>query len=87
MAKTRRDAEQTITSFLRRSKKTESVDLSTSLYSDGVGLDSLETAELSALLEDEMGSDPFSEGATPQTVGDIVSYYDPSDSGSAKTEA
>jgi acyl carrier protein len=47
------------------------------LYGDGLGLDSLEAAELSALLEDEYGSDPFSAGgAMPETVGDIVSFYE-----------
>lgn len=43
---------------------------------DGLGLDSLQTAELSATLEDELGSDPFSAGEMPETVGQIVAFYD-----------
>jgi hypothetical protein len=49
---------------------------STPLFADGLGLDSLETAELSAVLEDEFGSDPFSGAVMPRTVGDIVAFYD-----------
>jgi acyl carrier protein len=41
-----------------------------------LGLDSLELAELSAVLEDEVGYDPFSEGIVPDTVGELVAYYD-----------
>ena len=33
-------------------------------------------AELSAVLEDEYGSDPFSDGEMPETVGEIVAFYD-----------
>jgi acyl carrier protein len=48
----------------------------TGLWGDGLGLDSLEAAELSAMLEDEFGSDPFSAGGDlPETVGDIVAFY------------
>ena len=48
----------------------------TSLWGDGLGLDSLEAAELSALLEDEFGYDPFSsEGDLPETIGDVVTHY------------
>lgn len=41
-----------------------------------LGLDSLELAELSAVLEDEIGYDPFSEGIVPETVAELVAYYD-----------
>lgn len=41
-----------------------------------LGLDSLELAELSAVLEDEIGHDPFSEGIVPETVGELIGYYD-----------
>jgi acyl carrier protein len=40
-----------------------------------LGLDSLELAELSAVLEDEIGHDPFSEGIVPETVAELVDYY------------
>jgi acyl carrier protein len=79
MADTER-VEGTIKGFLRRAKK-QDADLSrdTSLYSDGIGLDSLATAELSAVLEDELGSDPFTDGEMPQTIGDILDYYETGD--------
>jgi acyl carrier protein len=70
-------AEQTVRSFVRRVKqRTDQIGLDTPLYADGVGLDSLETAELSAVLEDELGSDPFSADTMPQTIRDIVRFYD-----------
>jgi acyl carrier protein len=70
------DVERTIRSFLANVNK--SVDTLTpelALFADGIGLDSLETAELSAILEDEFGRDPFSTETMPQTVGDIVNFY------------
>lgn len=72
----------TIRSFLKRQNSggadiaVDGVDADTRLFGEGLGLDSLQTAELSVLLEDEIGRDPFSEGATPQTVGEIVDFYD-----------
>lgn len=45
------------------------------LHGDGLGLDSLESAELSAVLEDEFGTDPFSAGLMPETVQEIVDFY------------
>jgi acyl carrier protein len=48
----------------------------TPLYADGLGLDSVEAAELSAILEDEFGTDPYSEGDLPDTVGDILAFYE-----------
>ena len=51
------------------------VERDTGLYAEGIGFDSLATAELSAVLEDEFGSDPFLEADMPQTVGDILDFY------------
>ena len=51
------------------------VDVSSELYDDGIGLDSLCVAELSAMLEKAYGSDPYSSKIMPRTVGDIVSFY------------
>lgn len=67
-----------ITSFLERAEKsTEGVTDSTGLWGDGLELDSLEAAELSALLEDAFGTDPFSAGEEmPETVGDILAFYE-----------
>jgi len=39
-----------------------------------LGLQSLDLAELSATLEDELGRDPYSEGVLPRTVGEIVDW-------------
>lgn len=40
-----------------------------------LAMDSLELAELSATLEDEVGREPFSEGVIPETVGELVAFY------------
>jgi len=57
-------------------KPVDSVDASTLLHGDdGLALDSLETAELSVSLEDAFGSDPFSAGQMPETVGEIAAFY------------
>jgi acyl carrier protein len=66
-----------ISEFLERVEKSP-VELteSTPLYADGLGLDSVEAAELSATLEDELGSDPFSEGDVPETIADILAFYE-----------
>ncbi len=41
-----------------------------------LGMDSLELAELSATLEDELGHDPYSEGIVPETLAELVGYYE-----------
>ena len=49
----------------------------TDLYGGGLELDSLEAAELSAMLEDEFGTDPFSAGEEmPETVGEVLAFYE-----------
>lgn len=69
-------AESTLRAFLTRIDKATAFTHDTPLYTGGIGLDSLETAELSAVLEDELGTDPFSSTDTmPQTVGDILRFY------------
>jgi acyl carrier protein len=66
----------TIRSFLKRANKGDTeLHADTGLYGDGIGLNSLDAAELSAILEDRHGRDPFSSGELPATVGDIVSFY------------
>lgn len=65
-----------VRSLLERADKTDvAVTVDAPIHSDGLGLDSLETAELSALLEDEFGSDPFGAGLMPETVAEIVAFY------------
>jgi acyl carrier protein len=47
----------------------------TSLYQDGLGMDSLDAAEFSTLLERAFGRDPYSSGDFPRTVADVVGFY------------
>jgi acyl carrier protein len=73
------EAEQTVVNAIRkllrrRSSEPTQVDLDADLYQD-LALDSLEVAELSAALEDDLGSDPYSEGVVPRTVGEVVDFY------------
>ena len=65
-----------ITDFLGRAgKPANDLEPSVAIFGEGLGLDSLEAAELSAMLEDEFGSDPFSAGDLPETVGDVLKFY------------
>jgi acyl carrier protein len=75
MSNSRTAAEETLTRFLARANKVAELAADLSLFADGIGLDSLETAELSSMLEDELGRDPFSEGLLPQTVGELLDFY------------
>jgi acyl carrier protein len=68
-------AEAVVRAFVSRVKQVDDLDLDAPLYAEGVGLDSLETAELSAVLEDEFGTDPFSADLMPQTARDILVFY------------
>ena len=69
-------AEQVLTDFLTRVEKMpESLTPDLTLYADGIGLDSLDAAELSAVLEDELGTSPFDASEMPETVGDIIAFY------------
>ena len=64
-----------IRALLRRRKKDHlPVELDSDLYDD-LTLDSLEVAELSAILEDDLGRDPYSEGESPRTVREVVAFY------------
>jgi acyl carrier protein len=40
-----------------------------------LGFNSLDLAQFSALLEDTFGVDPYTEGEVPQTLKEVVSYY------------
>lgn len=71
----RTQAQAALRTFLERADRDTAVTDSTALHADGLGLDSLETAELSALLEDTLGTDPFSEGQLPVTVGELLDFY------------
>jgi len=69
---------QIISDFLVRVKKgRDELPDGLPLFGDGLALDSLEAAELSVVLEDTYGRDPFSAGGElPQTVGDVLSFYE-----------
>lgn len=71
-------ARAVIEQFLQRAnKQVDELTLDTGLWGGGLGLDSLEAAELSAMLEDAFGSDPFSSAPEmPSTVGDVLAYYE-----------
>lgn len=73
------DAEHVVVGALRSMLKRRKfrgtpVTVDAELYGD-LGLDSLEVAELSAVLEDELGSDPYTEGMSPRTVGEVIDFY------------
>ena len=77
MATEQTKARQIIVELLERANKgVDGWTDETPLWGDGLGLDSLEAAELSAMLEDELGSDPFSAGGDlPESVGDVLAFY------------
>ena len=56
-------------------KPAQEITLEKPLYDEGLGLDSLCVAELSALLEKTFTKDPYTEGVLPETVADIVAFY------------
>ena len=77
MTISRPDVERVIQDFLVRANKApDALTPELALHADGIGLDSLETAELSVVLEDAFGTDPYSEDEMPQTVGEILAFYD-----------
>ncbi len=70
------EIEKTVVGFLTSvDKLPDDFSSSTSLYADGAGLDSLETAELSATLEDVHGSDPYAAGEMPENLDQIWAFY------------
>jgi acyl carrier protein len=74
------DAERTVLKAIRtlvRRKKGSDADVTLgSALHDDLMLDSLDAAELSATLEDDLGSDPYSEGVVPQTVAEVIEFYE-----------
>jgi acyl carrier protein len=51
------------------------VDAGCSLYDGGYGLDSMDTATLSAMLSERFEDDPYMHGIFPKNIGEIVAYY------------
>ena len=74
-----RDAEQTVVDCIRllleRRGLADLVIERTAALHEDLDLDSLELAELSAMLEDELGEDPYTAGLVPRTVGEVVEFY------------
>lgn len=63
--------------FLLQQKKITDVEITRSAHiQDDLRLDSLDLAELSATLEDDLGRDPYSAGLLPVTVNDLLAFYD-----------
>ena len=60
----------------RREQPPDDVSAASPLYTDGLNLDSLEVAEFSAMLEQELGRDPFTDGELPKTVAEVIQYYE-----------
>jgi acyl carrier protein len=60
----------------RREQPPGDVSAASPLYTDGLNLDSLEVAEFSAMLEQELGRDPFTDGELPKTVAEVIRYYE-----------
>lgn len=59
------------------SRSADSINDEAPLYgAQGIGLDSLDMAVLSSLLEKEFGNDPFSHGVFARTVQEIMQFYD-----------
>ena len=76
MAVERTEVEETIRAFLHRARKPTDFTPETILYADGLGLDSLEAAELSVALEDAFETDPFSASdVPPTTIGEVLDFY------------
>jgi acyl carrier protein len=67
-----------INALLQRADKgRDDLTHATSVCVEALELDSLEAAELSAMLEDASGSDPFSVGdQMPEIVGEILDLYE-----------
>jgi acyl carrier protein len=72
------DAEQVVfrlvRELLQRKGSSAEPTAASDLFTD-LELDSLEVAELSVALEEELGSDPYSQGELPTTIGDVVAFY------------
>jgi acyl carrier protein len=71
------DPEQTIFEAIGRLLQRKKIDIEIGRDSaiDELGLESLDVAELSAILEDDLGRDPYSAGVLPRTVGELVDWY------------
>jgi acyl carrier protein len=58
----------------RRHGEDRDVGADSDLFDD-LELDSLDVAELSARLEEDYGTDPYTEGLTPRTIREVLAFY------------
>ncbi|MEK8023094.1 MAG: hypothetical protein AAB229_04730 [Candidatus Hydrogenedentota bacterium] len=75
------NAQERIIVLLRRiledkDKHSDRWDAGVALHEGGLGLDSLDTATLSVLLEREFGRDPYTAGVFPGTLGELSAYME-----------
>lgn len=66
---------QAITTLLTRRGAADLEVKPEATLSRDLDMDSLELAELSAELEERLGHDPYSQGIVPETVGELIRYY------------
>ncbi len=52
------------------------VSANSELYDEGIGMDSLCVAEFSSMLEKAYGKDPYTSKVLPNTVQEVISFYD-----------
>lgn len=71
------EVEQTVVEAIQKILRRKQIEASVVPESEiaGLGLESLDVAELSAILEDDLGRDPYSAGVLPRTVGEIFEWY------------
>jgi len=75
-AAVQQDVEDLFRVFMEdRGTPIEAVDTKRALYEQGYGLDSMDTATLSAMLADRFEKDPWSSGKFPGTIDEIVGWY------------
>jgi len=58
-----------------KKENVDKFDMNCSLYEDGMGLDSLDAATFSAILEQQFGKDPYNSGNFPHTIEDVIEFY------------
>ena len=75
-AAVQKDVEDLFRVFMEdRGTPVEAVDTKLALYEQGYGLDSMDTATLSAMLADRFEKDPYSSGKFPRTLDEIIAWY------------
>ena len=76
MSTSRDEIAKVVIAALRQIKRDRSdITLEVPFFGDGLEMDSLDTAEFSAVLEDEFGFDPYSEGEILVTADEVVEFY------------